>query len=82
MANTLESIITAAQQEPADLPRLPAAQVFIHYQRMGTALERIVEAYKLLPGASPQGWTADLTEIIKICESVAKTAERLLEANK
>ena len=80
--NSLQTIIDAASQEPPDLPRLPAAMVFIHYGRIGVALVRAKEAYEKIPDSSPVGCTDELKSLIKECEGIIKGATRLLEANR
>ena len=82
MSSALEAIVTAAAQEPAELPRLQASQVFIHYARLGAALEQIANNYKDLPNATPQGCTDKLKELIKDCNVAIATAARLMESNR
>lgn len=82
MADTaLGAIIDNAAREPADLPRLPAAQVFIHYARLGAALERAAASYKHIPACTPQCVTDELKELVKACEIAIKTAQRMIESN-
>ena len=78
----LESMVAGSDQEPVDLPRLTVADVFGHYERMGAALERAIDAYKGLPKASQQQSVTSLKDITKACDSVIKTATRMLEANR
>ena len=82
MSSALDAIVIAAAQEPAELPRLQSSQVFLHYARLGTALERAVEEYKKLPSATVQGHTDSLKELVKNCETASKCASRLIEANR
>lgn len=81
MADILNTIAAAAAAEPVELPRLTTAQVFVNYEQMGKAIERIADAYKSIPGAAQQSCASALKEIVQQCESVSKKALRLLEAN-
>jgi hypothetical protein len=82
MSSALDAIVASADREPADLPRLPAAQVFLHHSRIGTALSQAADAYKSIPDATPARCTEHLKEIIKACHVAATAAERLIESNK
>jgi hypothetical protein len=81
-ASALYTIAAAAAQEPADLPRLTAGNVFLAHARMGAALERLVTAYKAIPEATPLTCDTHLKEIIKMAEGIIKGAQRLLESNR
>ena len=80
--NNLQAIVDVANQEPPDLPRLPAAMVFIHYQRIGVSLLRAKEAFDKIPDSTPMGCTDELKSLVKECEGIIKGATRLLEANR
>lgn len=82
MAGTLDAITMQAEKEPVELPRLTAAQVFIHYARIGRQLEQAIAAYKSIPDATQNKCTESLKAIVQSCRTAIDTAERLLEANR
>ena len=82
MESTLDAIVTNAQSEPVELPRLTTANVFTHYARLGSALERAADAFKKIPDATDRSLTDELKELMKACDVAIKTAARLLEANR
>lgn len=82
MATVLDSIVSQSSQESPELPRLTAANVFIHYARMGLAIDRLGASYRRLPDATQQGLTDELKQIMKEADSIAKYAARLVEANR
>ena len=82
MTNILDTITTEQSAPAVELPRLTVADTFKHYARMGVCFERALTAYKAMPEATPQGCTDELKAIMAECETISKTAARLLEANK
>lgn len=82
MASALDAIAKAAEQEPVDLPRLTAANVLIHVARIGTCLEIAVNEYRKIPEAKQNSFDPILRNLIGQCETVIKTASRLIEANR
>lgn len=82
MATSLDTIVSVAQQEPADLPRLTAAGVFIEYSRIARALERAAEAYKRIPESAQQALPEHLKELLRSADTIGKSAARLLESNR
>jgi len=80
--NLLAAIAANEEKVAPDLPRLTTAGVFVHYQRLGKALEQAVDAYKRLPDMVPKTSDEVLLEIAKQCDAASKLAMRLLEANK
>jgi hypothetical protein len=79
----LEAIVTEQTTEPIELPRLTVQATFLTYGRIGTQLDIAGRAYKDLPDASTvQSAAESLKEIIKACEHVIKSANRLMEGNR
>lgn len=79
----LDAIVNHASTEPVELPRLTTADTFIQYHRMGTNLHSATEAFKKLPDCNSVGAANDyLKEIIRYCEGVIRSAQRLTEANR
>jgi hypothetical protein len=81
--STLNQIVDDQTAEVPELPRLPVADTFIAFNRMGVSLDNARESFKKIPEtASRDQVTAHLKDIVKFCAATIKTAERLLEANK
>jgi hypothetical protein len=78
----LAAIAASEEKEPAELPRLTTANVFVHTARMAAALDRAFTAFKKLPDTNQKNCNEVLMEISQQCDAASKTAMRLLEANK
>ena len=82
-ANALDNIFSEQSAEAPELPRLPVADTFIQFNRMGTHLDNARESFKKIPESTGRANTdAYLKEIVTFCEAAIKIAQRLREANK
>lgn len=81
--SSLDKIVVEQSAEAPELPRLPVADTFMTFNRMGVQLDNARESFKKIPEtASRDQVTAHLKDIVKFCNAAVKTAERLLEANR
>lgn len=81
--NALAAVLSAAEQEPRELPRLICAQVFIIHAQIGSNLKAVAESYNNLPKVNSQaGLDEELKNIERYSLGIVEKVRRLLEANK